>query len=168
MVALNSAIDAYGAAADAWAAGPGRMYNALSRAVVAQCPVALAGARVLDLGAGTGSASVAASDLGADIIAVDGAIDMLRYDQHLRPPAAVGDARSLPVSSGSFDCVVAAFVLNHLDEPARALREICRVLRPEGVVVASTYAAGWDIRPRLTSTRSPPPMGSHPLSGIAA
>ena len=39
------------------------------------------------------------------------------------------------------DNVVAAFVLNHLSDPMPALRELTRVTRPGGAVLATVYAA---------------------------
>lgn len=144
VVVVRPAVDAYSATAEAWADGPARMYAALARAVVAHCPMPLIEARVLDLGAGTGAASTAAADLGGHVVAVDAAFRMLCHSRHGRPPAAVGDAYHLPLASGTFDCVIAAFVLNHLDKPVSALRETRRVLRRGGIVVASTYAGGWN------------------------
>lgn len=43
-----------------------------------------------------------------------------------------GDARRLPFDAGRFDTVVATLVLCTIPEPARAVREMARVLRPGG------------------------------------
>jgi ubiquinone/menaquinone biosynthesis C-methylase UbiE len=43
-----------------------------------------------------------------------------------------GDARRLPFDAARFDVVVCAFVLCTVPEPARAVRELARVLRPGG------------------------------------
>lgn len=54
----------------------------------------------------------------------------------------VGDIRKLPINSGSLDAVVCADVIEHIDQPDIALREICRVLKPCGnviLVVPSLY-----------------------------
>lgn len=51
----------------------------------------------------------------------------------------VGDLYDLPFPASSFDAVFTCAVLEHLADPVRALREIGRVLKPEGVVgVVST------------------------------
>jgi SAM-dependent methyltransferase len=42
------------------------------------------------------------------------------------------DAQQLPFATGSFNNVVMVDVLHHIEYPIRALREISRVLRPEG------------------------------------
>ncbi|HWH45333.1 MAG TPA: methyltransferase domain-containing protein, partial [Thermoleophilaceae bacterium] len=47
----------------------------------------------------------------------------------------VGSAYELPVEDGSFDTVLCTAVLEHLEEPAAALREARRVLRGGGVAI---------------------------------
>lgn len=56
--------------------------------------------------------------------------------------ALVGNACSLPADSGSQDYLVACHVLEHIVSPIAALREWCRVLRPDGValIVVPDYA----------------------------
>ena len=49
-----------------------------------------------------------------------------------------GDATDLPFGDGSFDTVVMFQTLEHIPEPARALSEAHRVLRPGGVIVITT------------------------------
>ena len=138
----SAVADAYSAAGEAWDDGPTRIYDALAREQLASAPVSLAGAAVLDLGAGTGAASRAATDAGAgQITAIDIAAGMLMVDRARRPPAVVGDALELPFADGIFDVVVAAFSLNHVDDPVAALREASRVTRRDGWVLSSSYAA---------------------------
>lgn len=45
---------------------------------------------------------------------------------------------SLPFRSGSFDLIVCKFVLEHVTEPVRVIREFFRVLRPGGVIAVLT------------------------------
>jgi len=49
-----------------------------------------------------------------------------------------GDALMLPFADETFDLVTANMVLEHLAQPASQLREVYRVLRPEGIFVAHT------------------------------
>lgn len=56
-------------------------------------------------------------------------------------PAAelLGGVEALPVADGSFDVVLCTQVLEHCDDPARAVRELRRVTAPGGRVLASTH-----------------------------
>ena len=51
----------------------------------------------------------------------------------------VADALSLPYADASFDAVVIVNALHLLPEPERALREMARVLRPDGVLIAPNF-----------------------------
>jgi len=129
----------YDAAAGDWAGGPGPMYAALARSLVAAAPVPLAGRLVLDLGAGTGVAGRAALAAGARrVVAADLSEGMLRRGRGGTP--VVADAVALPFRDHSFDLVVAAFCLNHLDSLAAGLAEIRRV---GAALAASMFAPGW-------------------------
>jgi SAM-dependent methyltransferase len=132
---------AYGVAASVWDEGPGRLYRATATALLDRTPVPLAGARVLDVGAGTGIAGTIARQQGAAcVVATDRAPGMLRRNATERT-AVVADAYDLPFPDGAFDLVVAAFLVNHLDEPARGLREFRRVAP---AVAVSSFHASWD------------------------
>jgi SAM-dependent methyltransferase len=50
-----------------------------------------------------------------------------------------GTAESLPVEDGSFDLVICTQVLEHVDDPTQAVREMHRVTAPGGRVLASTH-----------------------------
>jgi SAM-dependent methyltransferase len=50
-----------------------------------------------------------------------------------------GTVESLPVEDASFDVVLCTQVLEHCDDPAAAVRELRRVTRPGGRVLASTH-----------------------------
>lgn len=130
-----------GYAGHAWADGPDAVYDRLAAALVAACPVPLAGGRALDVGAGTGAASRAILARGGCPVAVDLSLDMLRHDRATRPAAAVGDARRLPFADAAFDAVVLAFVLSHLSDPLAALAEARRVARAGGAVLAASFSS---------------------------
>ena len=139
-MSTNQLAHDYSRTGAAWEEGPGRVYNRLSEELVARVPGGVAG-DVLDVGAGTGAASRAAASAGAArVVAIDFAPGLLAVNAHERPPAVVGDARVLPFRDEAFDAVVAAFSLNHLSDPAIALAEARRVLRPGGGLAASAYA----------------------------
>ena len=48
------------------------------------------------------------------------------------------DAHDIPFADGSFDCVIAQAVLEHVVDPERCVSEIHRVLKPDGLVYAET------------------------------
>jgi SAM-dependent methyltransferase len=116
----------------------------MAELLVARSPVALRDSHVLDLGTGTGAVSRPATAAGAHVIAVDNALGMLQANRAQRPPAVIADAVALPSRSAAFDVVIASFSLNHLEEPATGVREAARVLRRDGVLLASTYATDDD------------------------
>jgi ubiquinone/menaquinone biosynthesis C-methylase UbiE len=131
---------AYDRAADGWGEGAAKVYAPLARALVAASPVGLAGRLVLDVGAGTGVATEALRAAGARPLAFDLSHGMLAWRRTARPPAAVCDALALPVRTGAAGGAVAAFLLNHLEEPVAALAELGRVTAPGGPVLASVYS----------------------------
>jgi SAM-dependent methyltransferase len=51
----------------------------------------------------------------------------------------IGSAQQMPYEDGRFDLVLCTQVLEHAVDPSRVIAEIHRVLRPRGVVLASTH-----------------------------
>jgi SAM-dependent methyltransferase len=102
-----------------------------------------AGGSVLDLGCGTGELAGAIAAVGMQVTGCDISPEMLRGAAAADPAGAVDwiqldpGWRRLPFASGSFDAVVAASVLEYVDDPAAVLRECRRVLRPGGVVLCT-------------------------------
>lgn len=139
---VNEIAAAYEATGAAWRHGPGPIYGRLADVLWDGLTFDLRGWQVLDLGSGTGAASDAARRRGAEVVALDIAAGMLRGRTDLTVPAVVGDAVCLPFRADSFDAALAAFSLNHLVDPAAALREVDRVVRPGGAVVVGAYAEG--------------------------
>jgi len=55
------------------------------------------------------------------------------------------DAQSLPYfKASSFDALIAAAIIEHLEDPAEMLRESARVLRPGGILVLTTPHPFWE------------------------
>jgi SAM-dependent methyltransferase len=95
--------------------------------------------RVLDIGCGQGElAQRLAMELGIRVAAVDQSPRMVELAQQRGVDARVGDIQALDFPNGSFDCVVAAWMLFHVPDLGRGLGEIARVLRPGGRLVAAT------------------------------
>jgi SAM-dependent methyltransferase len=132
--------EAYDASAAAWEAGPDLVFDALAAALLARGPD-WRSLTVLDIGAGSGTATRRLAAAGARAVPVDAALGMLSVARHAGPcTPVVGDALALPLLADSADAAVLGFVLNHLSRPAVALREAARVVRPRGWVLATTWA----------------------------
>lgn len=137
MSAVSAAVrTAYSASAAAWAGGPSRVYDRMAEVLIARSPVSLTGRIVLDIGSGTGAAARAIRAAGGRPVAVDAAAAMATASAG---PAVLADATRLPVRSNSVGATVAAFCLNHLDQPEDGLREAERVTARGGAVLASSY-----------------------------
>jgi SAM-dependent methyltransferase len=109
------------------------------------------GDRVLDMGCGGGrhafalyrrGASVTALDMdAAELADVAGMFTAMQEageaPQGARASAVRGTAYALPFADGTFDRIVAAEVLEHLPDDARAMRELFRVLRPGGLIAVT-------------------------------
>jgi SAM-dependent methyltransferase len=109
-----------------------------------------AGRHVLDLGTGTGAvAERAAQVVGPQghVVGVDISPDMLALAQRRMAAGGLtnvrlreGRAESLPVEDAAFDVVLASLSLMYVLDRAAAAREIARVLRPQGRLVAAVWA----------------------------
>jgi demethylmenaquinone methyltransferase/2-methoxy-6-polyprenyl-1,4-benzoquinol methylase len=114
--------------------------------------VRLAGVRpgetVLDAACGTGDLSLAFAAAGARrVVGIDFTFNMLavaaRKDARAGGPApaySAGDAMRLPVDDASVDVVSIAFGIRNVADPAAALREFFRVLRPGGRLVILEFS----------------------------
>lgn len=94
------------------------------------------GAAVLDVGAGTGRASVALAGMGCRVVAVEPArpmLESLRQKATGLPVTGVAaEGARLPFSDRSFDAVVLARVLYLMPDWRNVLSEVARVSRPNG------------------------------------
>ena len=120
----------------------------LWRRVVARAVAARPGERILDLAAGTGTSTVTFAASGAECVACDFSIGMLRAgvgrvrsDPDSPQPAFVGgDALRLPFADEVFDAVTISFGLRNVAGPHRALAEMLRVTRPGGRLVICEFS----------------------------
>lgn len=102
------------------------------------------GERVLDLAAGTGALTreLLRAEPARRVVALDISRAMLRRgaDGGARWLGAVqGDVEALPFADASFDHVVSSSAFHYWPDPARALSEIRRVLRPGGACVITDW-----------------------------
>ncbi len=95
---------------------------------------------VADVGSGTGFLAAGLAPLVAEVHCVDASAGMLDQARenlegfaNVRYHQAAGE--SIPIPDGTLDAVVANMYLHHAPDPAKALREMARVLRPGGRLV---------------------------------
>jgi len=108
------------------------------------------GRRILDVGCGLGADAAAMAKLvatGGAVVGVDGSQAMIQEARRQHGAVEglsfeVADAAHLPFDDASFDACRIDRVLQHIADPAPVVREMARVLRPEGVLVA--YDNDWE------------------------
>lgn len=129
---------------EAWTSGPAVVYDRMAARALAGLPADLTGVRALDVGAGTGAATRELRRRGAAVTAVDMSTSMLAELSRQtagQVPTMVGDICALPLPPAAYDVSVAAYVINHLEDPVLGVRELTRVTRPGGQVLATTFGA---------------------------
>ena len=90
---------------------------------------------VLDLAAGTAVSTVELAKSGAQAVAADFSLGMLKAGANRAVPKVAADALALPFADESFDAATISFGLRNVNDVGRALRELRRVLRPGGRLV---------------------------------
>lgn len=103
------------------------------------------GRRILDVGCGVGTAEVNLSRLRltqVTLVGIDRVPDRLRaalsavQSHNISAAFAAADACAMPFAEGAFDSAFCVAVLQHISDVAEAVREIARVTRPGGRIVA--------------------------------
>jgi len=138
----------------------GSLFRPIAADIAAAAPPS---ARILEVGCGPGHLSVRlARDHDVDVTGIDLDPGMIERAQanadrdagaRRQPRFVVGDVAALPFDDASFDVVVSTFSMHHWSDPPSGLREISRVLRPEGTALI------WDLKPGfpLLHSRMPDP-----------
>ncbi|PIE57347.1 MAG: hypothetical protein CSA33_08740 [Desulfobulbus propionicus] len=116
------------------------------------------GARVLDLGCGTGQTTfMLVRELGCTVTALDPSPAMLAKIDHDHPQIQKVRARAsaLPLADGWFDAVVCECVLSLTRSPQTALQEIGRVLHDQGCLILSDiHLRAGSLAPQLAGFQS--------------
>jgi len=101
------------------------------------------GTRLLDIGCGSGYAARMAAELGAAVTGIDITPELIEIARERLPNGGdfrVGSMDSLPFDDGSFDAAVGFNAFQFADDPAQAVSEAARVVTPQGLVAATTFA----------------------------
>src|SRR4051794_21274590 len=102
------------------------------------------GGEILDVGTGPARIPIALcrADPKARVLGVDMAGSMLeRAAENVRTQGLAdrirldaGDAKALNLPSGGFEAVVSNTIVHHIPDPAPALREMARLVAPDGTL----------------------------------
>jgi demethylmenaquinone methyltransferase/2-methoxy-6-polyprenyl-1,4-benzoquinol methylase len=116
------------------------------RGRVADFTNARSGSRILDVGTGTGKQAFAFAKKGHEVVGIDLSEDMLsvarRKNTYENVKFQIADAAQLPFEDNRFDVSCASFALHDMFATIRekALKEMVRVTKPNGMVVIIDYA----------------------------
>ena len=102
------------------------------------------GDRVLDVACGTGIVARIAADrvgAGGSVVGLDRNPAMLAVAERLRPDIEwrEGDASGLPFLARSFDVVLCQAALMFFSDPRRALGEMARAIKDDGIVAIQVW-----------------------------
>lgn len=100
---------------------------------------------ILDLGCGDGRHAVAIKNMGASrVIGIDDSVDMIRMANERKRAAQAtdieftqADGQNIPLPDQSCDIVFSNFVFHYFEDSAKLFKEISRVLKPGGIIVAT-------------------------------
>jgi SAM-dependent methyltransferase len=116
-------------------------------------PTELVGRSVLDVGSGTGWFSQRAAAQGAQVVALDIGLRLLaKVREKCAARVVGGDACCLPFPDSTFDVVISSECIEHTLDPRQALREMHRVLRPEGTLVLTVPNRLWHFSATVAAT----------------
>lgn len=104
----------------------------------------LRGVRVLEIGSGTGRFSRVITDFGGRLTILDiGPNLVTSVAGELQCDGIAGDTLYLPFDDDCFDAVISSECIEHTMVPDEAIREMCRVCRPNGLVCITTPNRLW-------------------------
>ncbi len=99
--------------------------------------------QVLEVATGTGLVARAIADCVKSIEATDFSEEMIATAKRTKHPSNIkfscADMFDLPFEDNQFDTVIASNVLHIIPEPEKAMQEIRRVLKPNGLLIAPTF-----------------------------
>lgn len=99
------------------------------------------GGKVLDLCCGQGTLTAKLAKRNLEVVGLDFSPGMLKRARAAAPGVlfAEGDAQALPYDDKDFDAVVCNFGMMHIPDQPKALAEVARVLKPEGIFSMTSW-----------------------------
>lgn len=99
---------------------------------------------LLDAGCGTGWFSKAACERGAKVTSIDLGKNLLNeVAKKCDSKRVEGSILELPFKNDFFDVIVCSEVIEHVPNPKKAIQELQRVLKPNGILVLTTPNKFW-------------------------
>jgi ubiquinone/menaquinone biosynthesis C-methylase UbiE len=128
------------------------------------------GSDLLDVACGTGNLAIPAARLGANVVGVDIATNLLEQargraaSEGLKAEFLEGDVEKLPFPDARFDAVVSMFGAMFAPRPALAAAEMVRVCRPDGLIAMANWTPGGFVGENfaITARYLPPPENLEP------
>jgi SAM-dependent methyltransferase len=105
------------------------------RAALANAP----GPRLADIGGGTGNYSLALKQEGWQPLVIDRSPEMLKHAAEKGLEIMPAEAQRLPIADQSFDAAMLVSMLHHVADPAAAIGDTQRILRPDGRLAVMVY-----------------------------
>lgn len=111
------------------------------------------GRTLLDVGCGTGWFSQRAVARGAHVVALDIGLRLLEKTREKCNVTLIGgDACRLPFVDASVDVVLSSECVEHTRDPLAAVDEMCRVLKPGGILVLTVPNRLWRLSATVAAT----------------
>ena len=145
---MDSPFDSIASEYDQWYETPmGRYVDRVQKRAMLKMARPLRGEKALDIGSGTGNLTKVLYGLGLEVTGIDASGAMLAQAKKKlagcsRVTLLHGFMEDLPFEDGGFDLVTALVSLEFTMDPIAAIREACRVTRPQGRVVVGFLEAG--------------------------
>ena len=162
-------------AADFWTLGD---YSRIAELIATMGPALVhaagvaPGQRVLDVGAGTGNATLPAAAAGARVIGTDVAPELMAVGERaakardLAIDWQVGDAQALPFPDAAFDVVLSVVGAMFAPDQEATARELLRVCRPGGTIAMANWTPDGEVGRffEILARYSPPQPGPAPTA----
>ena len=115
-------------------------------------PSDLNGSLFLDAGSGGGHFSQKAEEYGAKVISFDIGLNLLKQVRNRCSSKKVsGSVLQLPFKEDIFDVVLSTEVIEHTPSPVSAIREMCSVVKPGGLLIITVPCRLWNFVVRAAS-----------------